>query len=91
MLLDEKQDPCPVGQVKGGEVPSNLLCDLQSIRDTISLVNSRHKDLSDKKNLHYQEHSPLCQCHHNIKGKRGVDTVIRVVMANWISSHKIAK
>lgn len=52
VMLDKENGPCPVKQVKGGKVPANVFCYLQSVCDTVSIVDCWHKDLSDKEDLH---------------------------------------
>lgn len=52
VMLHKKNGPCPVEQVKGSEVPADVLCDLQSVCDSICIVDCWNKDLSDKEDLH---------------------------------------
>lgn len=78
-------------QVESSEVPADVLGDLQSVSDAVSMVDSWHEDLRDKENLHQQEHGPVYHGHHDIKREWSVHAMVRVVMAKRVSSNKIPK
>lgn len=78
-------------QIESSEVPANILGDLQSVSDAISMVDCWHEDLRDKEDLHQQKYGPINHCHHNVEREGRVHAVVRIVMAERVSSYKISK
>lgn len=91
VLLNEKQSPCPMEQVKGGEMPADVLGDFQSVGDSAGIVDGRNKDLGDKEDLHQQKHSPIHHGDYNVEREWSVHTVVWIVMAKWVSTNEISE